>query len=156
MAVAQRQYYIARNTTIPVPRVLDVLGVRGYIPHSAGIHRYARPLMCGTRWQHAMPQLLIWNSCLRYLLRYQGKFKLLMEQGCPDDRLHARLIAFIDKFNTYFLFDADLFHLQNENIKRECSMEIIPPWILSLRNTNPFVHRLHATGTNKMSERNRR
>ena len=57
MAVAQRQYYIARNTTIPVPRVLDVLGVRMYIPHSAGIHRYARPLMCGTRWQHAMPQL---------------------------------------------------------------------------------------------------
>ena len=61
MAVAQRQYYIARNTTIPVPRVLDVLGVRGYIPHSAGIHRCARARRPVEKTsldeQYAMPQL---------------------------------------------------------------------------------------------------
>ena len=37
-----------------------------------------------------------------------------------------------------------LFYFQNDYIKRECTMEITSThsWILSLRNTNPFVHRL--------------
>ena len=57
MAVAQRQYYIARNTTIPVPRLLDVLGVRGYIPHSAGTMRPCSWNKTSLDEQYDMPQL---------------------------------------------------------------------------------------------------
>jgi hypothetical protein len=124
--------FIARNTTIPVPRVLDILGIRGSI-HI--VQEYIDAPVLADVWtqmglderKSCMGQLQEYLEQLRALTPPEpGRVQAVDGTGCLDDRLHPGEwgpFDSIDTFNAFFHHDlvrqrpADYPHAQDSLAK---------------------------------------
>jgi hypothetical protein len=105
---------IARNTTIPVPRVLDILGIRGSI-HI--VQEYIDAPVLADVWNQM--SLDEQKSCMCQLQEYlkqlraltppdPGRVQAVDGTGCLDDRLYPGErgpFDSIDAFNAFFYHD---------------------------------------------------
>ena len=106
--------FIARNTAIPVPRVINVFGIRGSI-HIVQEYIDAPVLadvwsqMCSDEQKSCLRQLQEYLEQLRALTPPEpGRVQAVDGTGCLDDRLHPGEwgpFDSIDTFNAFFYHD---------------------------------------------------